>query len=400
MHIHLDPIGGVAGDMFVAAILDAWPELSTTVQQSIHNVRLPIDWKAEIVTHNDGTLSGSRFNVIGPKDSPPSGSFNDIKNYLRRSELSNSSSERAIEIFSLLAAAESSIHGVAIEKVHFHELADWDSIADIVAAASLIEALEQRYNGVSWSTSPLPIGTGRIHTAHGTIPIPAPATVKLLEGLEVFDDGLSGERVTPTGAAILRHLTPRESPGSIELRVSHSGHGFGQRTISEISNVLRVIAFESPMPMWQYEQIAAVSFEVDDQTPEDLAIALDRIRGANGVLDVTQSSLYGKKGRMMVGVQVLCNRDKIENVIAQCFDETSTIGIRWSLVHRALLERSNICKTDDNETVQVKVVQRPSGLTAKAEISDISKIDGPRVTREHWRHQAEAYALHQSEKKK
>ena len=154
MHIHLDPIGGVAGDMFVAAILDAWPELSTTVQQSIHNVRLPIDWKAEIVTHNDGTLSGSRFNVIGPKDSPPSGSFNDIKNYLRRSELSNSSSERASEIFSLLAAAESSIHGVAIEKVHFHELADWDSIADIVAAASLIEALEQRYNGVSWSTSP------------------------------------------------------------------------------------------------------------------------------------------------------------------------------------------------------------------------------------------------------
>ena len=150
-------------------------------------------------------------------------------------------------------------------------------------------------------------------------------------------DSLSGERVTPTGAAILRHLSPRESPGSVELRVSHSGHGFGQRTISEISNVLRVIAFESPMPMWQYEQIVTVSFEIDDQTPEDLAVALDKIRSATGVLDVTQSCLHGKKGRMVVGVQVLCKRSKIENVITQCFDETSTIGIRWSLVQRLSL---------------------------------------------------------------
>jgi len=397
MHIHLDPLGGIAGDMFVAAILDAWPELAAGLGEAVTAAGLPEGWTAAAVAHSDGTLAGTRFDVRGPARSRPSGAFAAIRERLRHSSLTPTVAARAIAIFGLLAAAEGVVHGVAADDVHFHEIADWDSLADIAAAAWLIEALASQHPRLSWSVAALPIGSGRVQTAHGPMPVPAPATAKLIEGYAIIDDGIGGERVTPTGAAILRHLGPTSSPGSAGLKVARSGHGFGQRTLSGISNVLRVLAFELVEAGWTDEQIAVIAFEVDDQTPEDLAVGIEAIRGAVGVLDVTQMPVHGKKGRIAASVRVLCRRESLDQAIERCFGETTTIGLRWSWVQRAVLARQTVrdpqAVRDPKSAVSVKVARRPHGPTAKAEIDDVSEAGAGRPERQRRRRIAEATAL-------
>jgi len=397
MHIHLDPLGGIAGDMFVAAILDAWPELATGLGEAVAAAGLPEGWTAAAVAHSDGTLAGTRFEVRGPARSRPSGAFAAIRERLRHSSLTPAAAARAIAIFGLLAAAESVVHGVAADDVHFHEIADWDSLADIAAAAWLIEALASQNPHLSWSVAALPIGSGRVQTAHGPMPVPAPATAKLIEGRAIIDDGIGGERVTPTGAAILRHLDPTSSPGSAGLKVARSGHGFGQRTLPGISNVLRVLAFESVEAGWTDEQIAVIAFEIDDQTPEDLAVGIEAIRGAVGVLDVTHMPVNGKKGRIAASVRVLCRRESLDQAIERCFGETTTIGLRWSWVQRAVLTRQTVpdpqAARNPKSAVRVKVARRPHGPTAKAEIDDVSEAGAGRPERQRRRRIAEAAAL-------
>ena len=139
---------------------------------------------------------------------------------------------RAIAIFAVLAEAEGRVHGIAPAEVSFHEVGAWDSIMDIVAAAALIEDI----GAAGWSTTPVPLGSGRVRSAHGDLPVPTPATALLLEGLEVFDDGRPGERVTPTGAAILRHLMPGQGLPRRRLRLGRVGHGFGTKRFAGISN--------------------------------------------------------------------------------------------------------------------------------------------------------------------
>ena len=206
LHLHLDPLGGVAGDMFLAALLDAWPEHAEGTFEAMRAAGLPDDWRAELVPYQDGVLAGRRVVIEGPAEGRHGpGTFRAIRASLAEAPLPAPVRARATSIFTLLAEAEAKVHGVAPDEVHFHELADWDSIADVVGSAWLLEALAP----ASVSCAPLPIGRGRIATAHGALPVPAPATALLLEGLPMVDDGVPGERVTPTGAAILRHLAGR-----------------------------------------------------------------------------------------------------------------------------------------------------------------------------------------------
>ena len=380
--------------MFIAAIVDAWPELAPGLKSAMRAAGLPRGWSIQITPHSDGTLAGSRLAVTakGRARSRPTGSFAEIRERLSASRLESVVRTRAIDIFTLLAEAEGQVHGLSPDDVHFHEIADWDSIADIVGAAWLIEILTSRNRRLSWSVAPLPLGAGRIDTEHGPMPVPAPATAKLIEGFLVVDDGIAGERITPTGAAILRHLAPAERPGGGGLEVAQSGHGFGSRTLPGISNVLRLLAFDDGA-RWQDEQIAVIAFEVDDQTAEDLAVGLEAIRGEDGVLDATQMPAYGKKGRIAASVQVLCRRQTLDAVIARCFAETTTIGLRWSLAQRAVLPRRSSRAQDGKGEVRVKVVTRPDGATAKAEIDDLSGESAGRRSRKRRRRTAEAAAL-------
>ncbi len=303
---------------------------------------------------------------------------------------------RALAIFTLLAEAEARVHGGQPDEVHFHEIADWDSVADIVGAAYMIELFER----ATWSVGVLPLGSGRVVTSHGPLPVPAPATVHLLEGFPVSDDGIAGERVTPTGAAILRSLEPGRRPPEGTLQITTSGYGFGTRRLPGLANTLRLLAFGaagdrfSRDDRFSREQIAVLRFEVDDQTPEDLSTGLARIAGLPAVRDICQWPVYGKKGRVLFSVQILCDPVAVDLVAEACFEETTTIGLRWHVEHRAVLTRDAREVTVAGKAMGVKRAFRPHGIrTAKAESDDIAQLDLNESERAALRRRIEAAAL-------
>jgi uncharacterized protein (TIGR00299 family) protein len=370
LHFHLDPLGGLAGDMFLAALLDACPELAEQTFAAMRAAGLPDSWQTRLVRHHDGVLGGHRVLIEAPAVEPgePPSHFADIRAGLQVAPLPPAVRERAIAIFTELAQAEAAVHDVPVDEVHFHELADWDSVADIVGAAWLVEALAP----VSWSAGALPVGGGRITTRHGPLPVPAPATARLLEGLAMHDDGIAGERVTPTGAAILRHLRPepRLPPGA--WRLTAAGNGFGTRRLPGISNVLRIVAYQQDGGWRQDERVAVLAFEMDDQSAEALAVGLEALRATDGVLDVVQLPAFGKKGRLATQVQVLARPERLDAVIERCFVETTTIGLRWRIEARAVLARHVVTLAAPDGDVAVKLVTRPGGLrSAKAEIDHV-----------------------------
>ena len=466
MHLHLDPVGGIAGDMFVAAMLDGFPELETGMLGAIRALPGLAGLDCRSVPHDDGVLVGRRFLVGGTAAghvlAPPEGSaetgahahdrghaaahghphaagaathahavarvphghvrWADVRRDLEGSALEPATRRHALGIFALLAEAEGRVHGVAADDVSFHEVGAADSLADIVAAAHLIA----HCGAARWSVSALPLGSGRVRTAHGMLPVPAPATALLLEGFAVFDDGLPGERVTPTGAAILRHLVRSGAADPAPRRMGRSGFGFGTKVFPGLSNCLRVLALDDlptihpaprpgaadeggpdpaaprpeaspppgPTPGVPHREIAVVEFEVDDQTAEDLAAGLDRLRDASGVHDVVQMPVFGKKGRLMTHVRVLAAPHALEEAMAACFRETTTIGLRHRLVSGAALPRRMEEVSVDGAILRVKLVERPgAGRTAKADIGDLPPgLEGSQARRD-LRARAEAEAL-------
>ena len=388
MHIHLDAIGGIAGDMFIAAVLDAFPDLRDGMLDSIHAAGLPADIGLAVSEHADHALTGLRFLVDEKRHrNAPEHShtrFSDIRKNLEQAPLDNAVKAIAIGIFTRVAQAEAKVHGLSVETVSFHELGEWDSIADIVGAAFLISRLNAR-----WTVGSLPQGSGRVKTAHGYLPVPTPATVLLLQGFDFHDDGVSGERVTPTGAAILNYLDANQPRDRKARRLLRNGSGFGTRKLTGMSNVLRLLAFEAAEAVTETDRVAELAFEIDDQTPEDLAIGLDKLRAHPSVLDVLQAPVFAKKGRMALRVQVLAEPNDIENVLNACFAETTTLGIRYQIVERRKLRRKHSTVEADGRTVRIKVAERPGGSTVKAEADDLSKVIGDRGERERVRRLAE-----------
>ena len=434
LDIHLDPLGGLSGDMFVAALLDAFPEYWPHVQSTIASLKLGEEGECKLAPHRDHSFAGRRFLVgsdrtrsnlpagrqgtDGHGDPPHSheGSghherphahenrrahkaWADIRAELDRSGLDADVKKHALAIFNLLAEAEAKVHGVEVESVTFHEVGAVDSIVDIVAAAQLISLIRAD----RWTSAPLPIGSGRINSAHGVLPIPAPAAALLLQALPVINDGVPGERVTPTGAALAAYLIdPRARSDARILRMSRSGIGFGGRTLLGVSNCLRALAFDDAAPLARStvagsidrRQLAVITFEVDDQSPEDLAVGLDHIRGLHEVFDVTQTSVVGKKGRMAAHVQILVSPRELDSVIVACFEETTTIGLRHQLTEGAILRRRlETIEMEGGDNLQVKIVERPGGMqSGKAEAADVASHRG-HLKRARLRGEAVALAL-------
>ncbi len=447
IHVHLDPLGGLAGDMFVAALMAAFPAQEGRVADAVGRA---VAVRCLLLPHHDGVLDGMRFRVERPDgqaaDAPePEGAgghgssghaehhhghehdhnhghdhdhdpghdlghdlghgsgsghahraWREIRAHLLGCGLDPAVSAHAVGIFAVLAEAEGRVHGVAADAVTFHEVGAADSIADIVAASVLIEGI----GAGSWSVSALPLGSGRIRTAHGIMPVPAPATALLLDGFEVVDDGIAGERVTPTGAAILRYLRDTGRLGARPSgRLGGSGIGFGTRVLPGTSNCVRALVIEPSMSTGTpgstpggHRTLGVIAFEVDDQSGEDLAAGLDRIRRTEGVHDVVQMAAIGKKGRMAVHVQVLAAPDALDAVTAACFSETTTIGLRTHLVQGQALRRRIARTVVDGAAVDVKLAQRPEGATAKAEADHLLHHPG-QARRQLLRRQAEAVAL-------
>jgi uncharacterized protein (TIGR00299 family) protein len=435
MQIHLDPVGGVAGDMFVAALLSAFPQHQAAVMAAIAKAAQQVD--CNLLPHNNGILVGARFNVV-LREADEGGVIThshahhhqgehaghdhdrshdlgrghdhlrkvsyghrpwaDIRRHLLTCGLDDRTQAHAIGIFSRLAEAEGRVHGVDSEQIEFHEVGAWDSIADIVGAAQLITLIDAQ----RWTIGALPLGGGRVRTVHGLMPVPAPATALLLEGFDLVDDGVSGERVTPTGAAIVRYLVggeidvKKDCAGPKPRRLVGSGIGFGTRVLPGISNCLRALVFEaaggSDRHAADHRQLAVVEFEVDDQSSEDLAMGLDRLRTHDDIFDVIQTPVFGKKGRMMASVRLLARPSALEGVIAAAFRETTTIGLRHTLVNGAALSRTSRQVSVEGRALRVKVVDRPGGVTAKTESDDVL-IHADHARRAGLRRSAEQQAL-------
>jgi len=315
MQFQIDALGGMAGDMFTAAVLDAFPEHEAGTLASVAAVTGAEAVRCRLLPHHDGVLQGRRFTVELPgtgndghnhhgrhehshhehrhqeHSHSPHQSWAGIRALIERAPLDRAVRDGSLAIFEHLAKAEARVHGIEVADVAFHEVGAWDSIADIVAAAHLVAVLSP----ATWTVGPLPLGSGRVNTAHGWLPIPAPATALLLQGFATMDDGVGGERVTPTGAAILRHLCG-DSPASRNPRRLHrTGIGFGTRTLPGIPNCVRLLAFVQ-MPVAQgHRELGIIEFEVDDQSAEELAMGLDRLRTHPDVFDVVQMPVFGMK---------------------------------------------------------------------------------------------------------
>lgn len=381
MVLHLDAVGGVAGDMFIAAITDAFPDLREGMLAAVRSAGLPEAIDCRFEPHTDGVLTGSQFVVDIPHNLVQQlfraqhhthRDFAELRAHLLDSDLAIAVKQRAVAIFTVLAEAEAKVHGVSIDQVSFHELGEWDSIADIVGAAYVIETLGAQ----SWTVSTLPMGSGFVATAHGKLPIPTPATAIILEGYAMIDDGVQGERVTPTGAAILRNLRATQKRDSRTRTLRRTGHGFGTKVFPGLSNVLRVLEFELAESNASFGpgDVAMIQFEVDDQTAEDLAIALDHLRAHPSVFDVMQSSVFGKKGRVAAQIQVLADPGALDAVAEACFLETTTIGLRYQIVSRKTLPRDIKRVQVGHHIVRVKVAQRGEVATAKAESDDTLNV--------------------------
>jgi uncharacterized protein (TIGR00299 family) protein len=370
--VFLDLIGGIAGDMFAAAMCDLEPQLEQECLDTISRIwGLPPDVQAKFRSYQSGTNFGKQFSVQrmpSDKHSHQHVGFRDVLDILNNSGLGKRGTDRASDIFEHLARCEGKAHGVPVDAVVFHEVGGWDSIVDIILAACIID----RFDDHNWACGPIPAGRGTVHCAHGDMPVPTPATTELLRGFTVYQDEHDGERVTPTGAAILCHLQPAQMSGMPASELLRFGSGYGSKVIPGLSNVLRCYLVE-PAQSHTDLAVAVIEFDIDDQSPEDLALAIDTIRESAGVLDVVQTPIVAKKGRLGSTIRVLADLASCDAVADFCLSATSTIGVRWHHANRRILDRTVGVSQSGSRTSRSKRVQRPDGeSTVKLESDDLA----------------------------
>jgi len=373
--LHIDAFAGISGDMTVAALRDLGvPE--EVFQNALAS--LPVSLPAcRFVRGERGGIAGWRFLVEGHdgNEGMPAGHHHDhhshhhghshghgdlhehthgrnhaeIADLLKESFLDDRIKTRCLAVFRRIAEAEGRIHGVPPETVGFHEVGAEDSIADIVAACAGLESL-----GVERITcGPLSEGSGHIHCAHGTFPLPAPATLALLEGIPLRQVEEPWEHITPTGAALVAEYAM--SFGAMpEMSISKLGYGLGSRKTPNRPNVLRLILGASSPSGHSTQEIVEIRCNLDDLTPEHAAHALERILSA-GALDATLTPTVMKKGRSGWILEVICQPDQADTLSKIILSETTAFGVRRHRMERVILERHHESVMTPYGEIAVKV---------------------------------------------
>ncbi|HKN23139.1 MAG TPA: nickel pincer cofactor biosynthesis protein LarC [Terracidiphilus sp.] len=290
----------------------------------------------------------------------PHRSLSAILAIIQAAPLTDTVKQWASHAFQLLGEAEAAIHSIPIEKVHFHEVGAVDTIVDIVCAAAGAEALHVDH----WISSPLNVGSGTVNCQHGTLPVPAPATLALLGDAPVYSAGPPMERVTPTGAALLRMLDVRYGPLPA-MRVAARGYGAGGRDTLGEPNLLRLLVGEADDAAAGAEPIAVIETVIDDSTPQLLAYVSELLLEA-GAWDVYRSAVQMKKGRTGVQMTVLSSPEKLPALRDLLLRETTTIGLRWRLENKMALDREFAEVETEWGKVRIKVARWPSGEVANA----------------------------------
>jgi pyridinium-3,5-bisthiocarboxylic acid mononucleotide nickel chelatase len=357
-----DPFAGISGDMTIAALLDLGLE-EQWLRDFVAGLGIG-DVQIHIERANRRGISAPhvRFSY------PPEKAHRHLRHVIEiidRANAPEQAKERARQAFRLIAVAEARVHGTTLEKVHFHEVGAMDAILDVLCVMAGVSELG--FDG--FRTRPIAVGSGWIDIEHGRYPVPAPATLGILEGLPVTGTELRGECTTPTGAAILAALTsgqgaPREfTPGRI-------GFGAGTRDPEDRPNVLRV--FEAFIDEVEATSLWLVQADLDDMTPEYAAAAQEALL-AVGAADAVVAHVAMKKGRPGVRIEVLAPADRLHEIEATLFATTTTIGIRRWPVQRTVLERSTSETEWRGQKIRWKTVRLPDGSTrSKPEFDDVA----------------------------
>jgi uncharacterized protein (TIGR00299 family) protein len=328
---YFDCPSGASGDMILGALVDAGCELGV-LEAALASLRVD-GWGLEAKTVERGGLRGTHLAVR----TDPARRFHALGDMLRpieRSALGDAVKARAGAVLRRLAEAEARVHRVPVDAVHFHEVGDLDTLVDVVGAVAGLDALGVERVHVS----PLPIGGGTVETAHGRLPVPAPATAELLRGFPVYDNGVAAELVTPTGAAI---LTTLGSPGRLPpMTLERIGCGAGTRDLP-IPNLLRVLVGQATPAATEPEEVetlVSVETTIDDMSPQLYEPLVERLLGA-GALDVYLTPVVMKRSRPGTVLTALARPELADRLAEMLFRETTTIGVRWSEVRRRRLPR-------------------------------------------------------------
>ncbi|MEB3299534.1 MAG: nickel pincer cofactor biosynthesis protein LarC [Candidatus Sericytochromatia bacterium] len=364
---YLDAVSGAAGDMLVAAALDAGADFGLLFRD-LEKLGLPgLDVRTS--TRPEHGLTARTFSVSAP-DGQPERHLRDVLGILVRSGLPRPVVAKASKVFHKLAVAEAKVHGTTPDEIHFHEVGAVDAIVDVVA---FILALDQL--GIErLEVSPLPLGSGTVTCAHGLMPVPVPAVVELLTGLPTTDNGEEGELVTPTGAALLATLAEgwgRRPP----MRLLASGTGAGTRVGLRVPNVCRLLVGETDATPAtpperpgaarpeRDEEVSVLETNVDDQNPQFYSHLTDRLFEA-GALDVFLSAIVMKHGRPGIKLTVLAPpacQQACEDLI---LTETTSLGVRTYTVRRRALARDIVTLETDYGPVRVKVARHLGQVTS------------------------------------
>ncbi len=361
--LHLDAFAGIAGNMFLGALLDAGLSRRALVESL---APLELDYRLVVRRVKRGPLAALYVDVRVPVRKRGGGRhFREIRRLIRVAALERDVRDRALAVFEALAEAEAKVHGVAADRIHFHEVGAIDAIVDIVGAASAVSLL-----GVERITcSPLASGTGQVETAHGRLPLPAPATLELLRGIPIVPSHLEWETITPTGAALARTLVDEFGPLP-EMTVDTIGHGAGNERPGPLPNVLRAIL--GSRPAWGLDRVAVLETHIDDMNPEHFDYVMERLLEA-GALDVGLSHLQMKKNRPGFALRVVAPRERARELAALLFVESSTAGIRVAEVERLVLPRESIRVETPFGRIRVKCVRSPEGVRVAPEYDDCKR---------------------------
>ena len=418
---YLDCFSGMSGDMFLGALIDAGvsPDvLEKTIAALNVGARLEISkvnrsgitaTKVDVFVNGEKELPREEFWAQGehslahphdhehehssgdahahPHSHSPTGSragapalhehghgrsLKEIQKIIAAAAISESAKKRALDIFAALGAAEAKIHNEEIESVHFHEVGAVDAMIDIVGAAVGVEALDVE----EIVCSPLNVGGGTVKCAHGVFPVPAPATVELLQGAPVYSSGIQAELLTPTGAAIVKTLASRFGAFP-EMKIAKSGYGAGTRDFPGHANVVRLTIGEAIPTLaakTSQETIAVLEANLDDLNPQVFGYVMDRLL-EEGALDVFGMPVQMKKNRPGTLLTVLCKPEDAAKLTQLVFTETTTLGVRQRLEQRQVLARRWVTVPTPWGDVRMKIASMNGTVTNYApEYEDCRRI--------------------------